>query len=1068
MSSLIDLSNKKNDIPQTKNNNLLFDLAKINCQIIFINKDNDFTFYENFKRLLSTQINLITSPSMEEIKTFYYIKYYEGNKIEKDSFSELVINKNMCIRIYVTQDDITLRKKLIELYHNDIEALNDPTMMKRSRFIFLFENKLQNEKESSNDINVYYINKGKNSILQEMRVIITDIVVNGYVNYINENTTFNASIDYKKNISVVTKRVGELLQAQKLEEALARIDKGIKEFNNLELANFLEIKALCLFYMDYKKKLNGNKLTINKEILNLLQNAINKYKKLKARKFLIEAYLRLLFYISYFNWENYKILQENVLNLIKVLTEERNNYIEVFVNFLKICEIFKNLKLLRKKNYFYLLAFLTCYYDENLTPMIPSMIEEMSKFFYVYNISNNLIENYDDFLKIHKYLILNSRKPMCTFLLNKEKNEFELTTKRKFDKSHTINIKNCLKQIPHYTFQMFWKNIQDLLNDKIMIYFKNNNNNEKKILFTLGYIQSLCNYIKPKIQKELFQSHIEESLYFQGKKYVNLYKIPLLIKLIPLPSKIKFDITVNKKKKKNDDSQKIFLYNPWEEKSQTNYFWTSNSFQRIKIELFNPLKIPIEISKIRIVFKGIQPFSYPFNIKLEPNSIIPIISKIKPNISGITNIIGIQYEIINNVAIQYIDNNGNGLFYQFENYVDESYMKEEKEKVNLNNIMIYPEIAELSYKVLDKSFDIINSNLLLYDYQYYTFSFLLENKGKYQIDKIHCYIYTYKKNNYKISLDEIKQDVIIKPGENYVFNYKYWHKQIYVKIDFKIFYISNEKEFISENEDDYLIKPYLFYSKKLQTLHLIDFINKNIIPVLSTNDCLILSKIDSRIKKDSLKEFCNEANCFTLTIQNTNESPIEIEFYDIEQNKIIRKEKCDGFKFKEISCVVNSKVNYDNIILRWVFSDLEHISGKIELKQIYSDLIYSLFNPFSFEIKYQILNDESENQYVNCEYIIKNNKNKIVKDLKIMIYLYQNNDDTENWDDYIFNHDLNQNVFIEGNLTLYIDKIEPNNKLCYDIKIYPNSKETLFTTVSIIDINKNIIFLCPFSKSFTI
>jgi hypothetical protein len=1068
MSSLIDSSNKNKYVPQIKNNNLLFDLAKINCQIIFINKENDFTFYENFKRLLSTQINLISSPLMEETKTFYYIKYYEGNKIEKDSFSELVINKNMCIRLYVTQDDISLRQKLIDLYHHDIDALNDPTMIKRSRFIFLFDNKLQNEKESANDKNVYYINKGKNSILLEMRVIITDIVINGYVNYINENTTFNALIDYKKNIQIVTKRVGELIHAQKLEEALARIDKAIKEFNNVEYANFLEIKALCLFYMDYKKKLNGDILKINKEILDLFQSAINKYKKLKTKKLLIEAYLRLLFYCSYFKWGNLQFIQENVLNLVKVVTENRNNYIEIFVNFLKISEIFKNIKLFRKANQFYLFAFFTCYYDDNLSSMIPSMIEEMTKFFYVYNISNNLIESYNDFIKIHKYLILNSRKPICTFLLNKEKNEFELTTKRKFDKSHTINIKNCLKQISHYIFLFFWKNIQEILNDKIIAYYKNNNNNEKKIMYSLGYIQSLYDLIKQKIQKEFFESHIEESLNFQGKIYVNLYKIPLLIKLIPLTSKIKFDIIVNKKKKKNDDSNKIFLYNPWEGKSQTNYFWTSNSFQRIKIELFNPLKIPIEITKIRVLFKGIQPFSYPFNIKLEPNSIFPIIAKIKPNISGITNIIGIQYEIINSVAIQYVDNNGNGLFYQYENYIDESYIGDEKEKVNLNNIMIYPEIAELSYKVLDNSFDIINSNLLLYDYQYYTFSFLLKNKGKYQIDKIHCYIYTYKKNNYKISLDEIKQDVIIKPGENYIFNYKYWHREIYVKIDFKIFYISNEKEFISENEDDYLMKPYLFYSKKLQTLHLIDFINKNIIPVLSTNDCLILSKIDNRINKNSSKEFCNEANCFTLTIQNINESPIKIEFYDIEQDKIIRKEECDGYKFKEISCVVNSKVNYDNVILRWVFTDLEHISGKIELKQIYSDLIYSLFSPFSFEIKYQILNDQLENQYVNCEYIIKNNKNKVVKNLKIMIYLYQNIDDVENYEDYIFNYDLNQNVFTEGSLTFYIDKIEPNNKLCYDIKIYPNKNETLFTTFSIIDLKNNDLFLCPFSKSFTI
>ena len=198
-------------------------------------------------------------------------------------------------------------------------------MIKRSRFIFLFDNKLENEKESANDKNVYYINKGKNSILQEMRVIITDIVVNGYVNYINENTTFNASIDYKKNISVVTKRVGELLHAQKLEEALARIDKAIKEFNNVEYANFLEIKALCLFYMDYKKKLNGDILKINKEILDLFQSAINKYKKLKTKKLLIEAYLRLLFYCSYFKWGNLQFIQENVLNLVKVVTENRNN-----------------------------------------------------------------------------------------------------------------------------------------------------------------------------------------------------------------------------------------------------------------------------------------------------------------------------------------------------------------------------------------------------------------------------------------------------------------------------------------------------------------------------------------------------------------------------------------------------------------------------------------------------------------------------------------------------------------------------------------------------------------------
>ena len=1069
MSSLIDSSILINPIYQINNNNLLFDLAKINCELIFINKENDFTFYENFKRLLSTSINIIPLNIIDEEKTYLYIKYYEGNK-EIESFSELVINKKMCIRLYITEDNIEIRNKLIQLYHNDITALNDPSMEKKSRLIFLFDNKLQNEKESSSDKNVYYINKGKKTILQEMKVIITDVIVNGYVNEINENNSFNPSINFKKNLNIVYQRISELIHIQKINECINIIDKCISEFSGFEKGKFEEIKALCLLYIDMKKKINTNLLAFNKEILPLFENAIKIYKKENKRKLLIDCYIRMLFYFSFFQWNDFHFLETNIYHLFNKINDKNYDEIEAFVNYLKISDIYKNLKMKRKMSQYYFLAFNICLNCDKLKSMIPSMIEEISKYFNIYNISKNVIEDYDDFIHIHKYLILNTRKPVCTFLYNKEKKNFELTTRRKFDKSHTINIKKNIKQISNFIFQYFWKHLQSGLNDKIINYYNNNNDYHNSIMFTLGYIQTLHDTIKEKKQNEFLKFHTEKSLNFQGKIFVNLCKIPILIKLIPLTSKIKFDISPNRKKEKTNDSQKkIFLYNPWEQKSQINYYWTSNSFQRIKIEFFNPLKIPIEISKIRILFKGILPFSYPFNIKINPNENISIIAKIKANnISGITNIIGIKYEIINSIGIQFVDNNGNGLFSNYENYNEDNNNNIEKEKISLKNIMIYPEIAELTFKILDKSFDIINQDLILYDYQYYTFSFLLENKGKFQIDKLHCYIYTYKKNNYKISLDEIVQDVKIKPGENYIFKYKYWHRGIYIKIDFKIFYISNEKNNISEKEDDYIIKPYLFYSKKLQTLHLIDFINKKIIPILSSNDSLELSKRDDRIKKNYLRQFSSETNCFSLIIQNPNESSIKIEFYDIEQNKIIRKEKCDGFKFKEISCVVNSKINFDKIILRWIFTDLENINGKIHLNQIYSDLIYSLFNPFSFQINFNVLTDQFDNKFIQCFYIIKNNKNKSEKDLKLIIYLYQKIEERDEGENYIFNNELKDNVFIEGNLNVDIDKIDSNDFFNYDIKIYPIKNLNLFTTLFIIDKKNKNIFLCPYSKKIMV
>ena len=90
-------SKDKKPVQQIDNNNLLYDLAKVNCKLTFFHKEKDFTFYENFKRLLSTNINTTTTLSPEGKRLYYYVKYYEGNDSEKYSFSEISILKDMNI-----------------------------------------------------------------------------------------------------------------------------------------------------------------------------------------------------------------------------------------------------------------------------------------------------------------------------------------------------------------------------------------------------------------------------------------------------------------------------------------------------------------------------------------------------------------------------------------------------------------------------------------------------------------------------------------------------------------------------------------------------------------------------------------------------------------------------------------------------------------------------------------------------------------------------------------------------------------------------------------------------------
>jgi hypothetical protein len=252
-----------------------------------------------------------------------------------------------------------------------------------------------------------------------------------------------------------------------------------------------------------------------------------------------------------------------------------------------------------------------------------------------------------------------------------------------------------------------------------------------------------------------------------------------------------------KKKLQNVENSIKDLQSKHEKLEEKRHF-IETSINKTKVELDNlakiqqSLDIELELNKIHILFKGAQPTVYPSSIVIPPKTSLYIATKIRPNEEGTTTIIGVKYEMINTIGIQYIDDNGNGLFFNYENkYIDlaKNFLNAvttKQQLISLSNIKIYPEIPKLNYKLIGNEF--LEEKLNLFDNQLYTFQFKLTNVGIYDVDKLTCYVYVYKTNNYKVTLDEINKEVKIhKNGGEFIFNYEYWHKSMYEKIEFKIY-----------------------------------------------------------------------------------------------------------------------------------------------------------------------------------------------------------------------------------------------------------------------------------------
>ena len=1081
------ITSNENKVEQLDNMNLLYELMKIRCELIFFNKEKTPIFFNHIKNLFTEEINRFNSFNYQEEHKSYFLKYIERDTRDIDAQADFILNQKTCIYIFLSVMSPSLRQEQITNFENLIEDLQEDEKMNIIPcciLIFFYENAEELNKKADLKIkypnNIFYVEANMKKLdlkkietKNQLTMIIKQVVINGYVPSIQEMERPKGALKYNKNtLEYIKTTVGQYLQISDFSSAVNIVEKSISEFYFEEKGRWLEVKGLILYYIDKKKNEILNKPNeYNQGVIDLLDDARVRYKKAKLYENCIyNLYRQSNYYLEYFP-EKIKNFDECLIKAYIMLNELNVKDVEYkFVQYLRLSELYKRAKIYKKSNMYFLLSTLTCLENEDTKLMMPYMIKKLINVFNIYDVSSNIIGDFDQFNNIHKWLVLNKRKPVSFFVLNKDENgeeKYEQSFKKKIEAKKKLSVRRNLENISMYTFKIFWKEIQYYINMNIMSFYNTKKDFEHSLIYSLGYLQSMISTIKPESQKLIMDFNVRNSLSTQKKVFLNISKLPLLMRIIPTTSNIRFDVSTNPNKKRKSE---IFLYNPWEQNKHinNNFYWTTNSYQQIRIQFYNPLDIELELNKIHILFKGAQPTVYPSSVIIPPKTSLYIATKIRPNEEGTTTIIGVKYEMINTIGIQYCDDNGNGLFYNYENkYIDlaKNFLNAittKQQLISLSNIKIYPEIPKLNYKLLGNEF--LEDKLSLFDNQLHAFQFKLTNVGIYDVDKLTCYVYVYKSNNYKVTLDEINKEVKIeKKGGEYVFNYVYWHKSMYEKIEFKIYYSSKESNEKSLVKDDVLLKQYLYYTNSIETFHTFNIGAVSIKPMIMSSDVQEIALIDKKITYNYTAYFCSNKNYIGFLIENIHESHLDIEIYDDSNNENIQQAIIDGNKSKEISTEIRADSTLKDICIEWQLTDLYNCKGKIILSDIIPYYNVNMWGKFSFNLKHKKMGDkngESSFEYYKCYFNIKNNQKIAHTGLKFQIYIYQNLSNNQE-DNFIYNNLLEDKLYIEGCLSLNINKLESNEIFNYEINIYPLINEEFNVTCILLDKEKKEVYFCP-------
>jgi hypothetical protein len=275
-----------------------------------------------------------------------------------------------------------------------------------------------------------------------------------------------------------------------------------------------------------------------------------------------------------------------------------------------------------------------CFENQELSSMLPFIFKTISSSLYAYDIFNEKIENPDEFQDIHRKLLKHSWKKISfnTTSNFEDKKEMKENSKKRIDKESKLYVVNRLKSIKKYSLNSVWEPIQYNVYLNLMHFYNLIGNLNLKLAYGMSYLQTLANFITSQEQFNFASNISTDSSMLQEKIFLNLSKLPTLVKIIPLASDVKFDTTkgmntgmssldMEPNQKEGDNSasaktDKVFLYNPWEKDDNINYFWTTGSYQSVYVQFYNPLSLELRINKIVLIFEGCKPFSFPSKLTI--------------------------------------------------------------------------------------------------------------------------------------------------------------------------------------------------------------------------------------------------------------------------------------------------------------------------------------------------------------------------------------------------------------------------------------------------------------------
>ena len=1084
----------------SEEDNPFFDLMTYKVNLEFISEMKNRQLYNKYKKIIISEFRSICI-EINKTLTSFYLKYKlisnkDEENLDKIYSLNLTEDSNIHLKFLILEENEE-KQKYITSYLNSLAQNKNQNLVPYSRLFILndkyYENYVYNIKNkiptAKNEAGIIYTPMKESHFKYIYKYTLMQIihVINGLGKKHYENKKLKEIKTLKKES--IFKLIEQSIIYHDFDFALNLCNYLENSMNWIqEIIKIKEIIGILIFYKDYY---STDDMIYSEEIKKYFIEVRDKYRKKKEFMKECLCIFRICIYMAYFPEK-----QDKMEKYIQRLLSTSNNtpYEFQIMIHLQLMWLYRQINFGRKinlNNYFCISLCLKYFNDEikikNYMNIFLNLLTNKYNF-PIYDIYNKKIINIETFQKIQKdyekYKWKNILAQMEEIDEKGNKSIIE-ATKKKIKKETKINVSKFNNDTFFYEYKLKWFFIQECLYKNIINYFKLSQDKIFETAYNMSYLQSLGNNLDEKRQKEIINAINKNTL--SKKLNLSLYKIPILIRIIPKCSDIKFDINKNEK---IQQKKQLFLYNPWKKSSTINYFWSKNSYQNVIVEFQNVLKIPITINNIIILFfqkelkqtepdsekidkskiKNKLPKCFPTTITIPPESKLSASIKILMLDEIIFDIIGIKYDIFNFTTEQYINPNGNGLYFSYENILKDDYYStiitgKNKLYINLTNIQIYKEIPRLD---IIKMNPMLNNDILtLFEFQEFLFNFELKNNGNYIINEINYFIYVYKKEDYKVCIKEgyIKQ--MINLGDTYNFEYKYFHLSSFYKIEFR-FYLKSDK-YIKENESsEEIINPYIFFFKKLNTDHLLNFSLPKIIPRINNNTIEEICKIDKRLPLQYKYIYSFNKKIFSFNASNNKKNKILLE---IKYNEnIIKKENIYDEYSREIEFEINNENDLSEIKIEWQCDNNNNSNKNNNLKgaMLIGDIFPSIKNSnilnenyFELDLNINKRTNEECGDDINIfeiKYCAKNNSNKIFNNLKMICYIYQNITEGE--------ISLNDDLFYEGSLISFIDILKPNDSLVNNIILYLDKiYDNYCTTFLLINPHNNIVYMSPLNKN---